>query len=251
MKITRITKYVSLFLVVGLTIFGVAVSWSLHQLNKSFSIVAYFGQQKELINHDIRQPIFNYLHNGDAMLLPEIAQRLNQIKADIDQHSELQNSLKTPLLDILNDIQKSTLPELAADGKLAEPQMLLITNEQQLSGHLHTLLNYVGLAQAAALNDRFAYLQAIAQTQSALQNLSRVRQSLFVRQNSQVSEGLQHNLRQLIKAGESIQNLPLLGVLSKSTNNEPVFTLGASSVQKTTEDMAVEPKSEISSLLSR
>ncbi len=85
MKITHISKFVSLVLVIALAIFGVSVTWSLHHLNKSFSIVAYFGQQKDIINQDILQPIFNYLHNGDAMLLLEIDRRLNQLKSDIDK----------------------------------------------------------------------------------------------------------------------------------------------------------------------
>jgi len=60
-------------------------------------------------------------------------------------------------------------------------------------------------------HDKQLYLQAIAQTQAALQNLSRVRQSYFSARKQLAADAIQHQLQQLNTAAAALEHLPLLG----------------------------------------
>jgi methyl-accepting chemotaxis protein len=251
MKISQISKLVTLILVVVMTSFAVAVSWSLNHLNNAFGMVEFFGQQKDRIYSEINQPIFSYLHSGEATLLSDIERSANRLKTDIEANAGLSVSVKASLLEMLNDVQQSTLPELTAAGKLADPQVLLINNEQQLSAHLQTLLKYVAQAHAASLNDKQAYWQAIGQSQAALQDLSRARQSFFAARKQLAPDAIQHYLQQLNSAAGALEQLPLLGVMKAEASDDQAFTLGNASNQVQAEDMALEPLAEIRSLLKR
>lgn len=251
MKISEISKFVTVALVIVMMSFGVAVTWSLNHLNQAFGMVAFFGQQKDNIYNDINQPVFNYLHSGDATLLTALANNLNQLSNDIQANEALSATVKNALSQLLGEIQQSALPELTAAGKLAQPQMLLINNEQQLSAHLRTLLNYVDKASNAGLSDQRAYLMAIAQAQSALQNLSRARQSFFAEGVSGGIDNVQSPVKQLAHALTTLTKLPLLGVMKRQDSDDQAFRLGNSASETAAEDMAVEPLAEMGYLLSR
>lgn len=251
MKIGQISKLITLILIVVMSGFGIAVSWSLNHLNDAFSMVEFFGQQKDRIYGDIDQPIFNYLSSGEATLLTDIDRQLSGLKSDIESNAKLSAAVKQSLIGMLDDLERSTLPELRAAGKLADPQVLLINNEQQLSAHLQKLLNYVDQAHAASLIDKQKYLAAIAQTQSALQNLSRARQSYFSARKQASGDTIQHQLQQTNSAAESLEHLPLLGVMKAQSSDDQAFTLGNASAEAKSEDMALEPLAEIRSLLNR
>lgn len=214
-------------------------------------MVEFFGQQKDKIANEINQPIFSYLHSGEATLLTDIDRNLDTLKTDIEANTALSVTVKTALLEILGDVRQTTLPEMTAAGKLSEPQILLINNEQQLSSHLQSLLNYVEKANAAGANDKLAYLAAIAQTQTALQNLARVRQNSFSARNQSASDPTPHYLQQLATAATALEHLPLLGVMKTQASDDSVFTLGNAATESKAEDMAIEPLSEIRSLLKR
>lgn len=195
MKISEISKLVTFVLIIVLIGFGVAVSWSLNHLNKAFGMVEFFGQQKDKIYIDLNQPIFNYLQSGDTTLLTEIEHNLEKLQNNIQANDALANEVKNTLIQLLNEIQQSALPELTAAGKLAEPQMLLINNEQQLSAHYRTLLAYVEKAGTTASSDQRGYLLAIGQAQSALQTLSRARQSYFLERKQASADNIQNYLK--------------------------------------------------------
>ncbi len=251
MKISEISKLVTLALIIVMIGFGTAVSWSLSHLNQAFGMVEFFGQQKDKIYRDINLPIFTYLHSGDATLLTELENNLNRYRNDIEVNASLPETVKNTLIQLLGEVQQSALPELTAAGKLAEPQVLLINNEQQLSAHLRTLLNYVEKAGNSTLNEQRAYLLAIAQTQSALHNLSRARQSFFSDLNKTGTANVQSYLKQLSTAAASIEHLPLLGVMKSVANEDQEFQLGNTVNEHKAEDMALEPIAEIGYLLSR
>ncbi|MGZ4960617.1 MAG: methyl-accepting chemotaxis protein [Methylomonas sp.] len=251
MKISQISKIVSVVLLVVIVAFGAAVSWSLQHLNNAFRMVEFFGQQKDHIYSRINQPIFNYLNNGDATLLGDIEQNLQQLNTAIENNAELSATIKSSLLAILSDVQQSTLDELLAAGKLADPQVLLVNNEQQLSGHLQTLLSYVEKAHAAADRDKQAYWLSIAQSQAGLFNLARARQSLFASRQQSANDSIQHHLQQLKASAATLERLPLLGVMKARTSDEQEFTLGNVKEAEKAEDMAQEPIAEIGFLLNR
>lgn len=251
MKISEISKLVTFVLIIVLIGFGVAVSWSLNHLNKAFGMVEFFGQQKDKIYIEINQPIFNYLQSGDTTLLTEIDHNLDTLQNDIQANDALVEAVKNTLIQLLSEIRQTALPELTAAGKLAEPQMLLINNEQQLSAHLRTLLTYVEKAGGTALSDQRGYLLAIGQAQSTLQTLSRARQSYFLERKQASTDNIQNYLKQLSNAATVIEHLPLLGVMKNPVSEDQQFKLGNTENTANTEDMAIEPITEIRYLLSR
>jgi methyl-accepting chemotaxis protein len=251
MKISQISKLVTLALIIVMISFGVAVSWSLSHLNKAFGMVEFFGQQKDHIYRDINLPIFTYLHSGEATLLTDLEHNINRYRNDIQANTSLSEAVKSTLIQLLSDVQETALPELTAAGKLAEPQVLLINSEQQISAHLRTLLAYVEKADNSSLNDQRAYLMAIAQAQSNLLHLSRARQTLFTEQNHNGSGNVQNYLKNMSLTASSIEHLPLLGVLKNEASDDQEFKLGNTVDQNKSEDMALEPIAEIRSLLSR
>ena len=251
MKISQICKLVTLALVVVMIGFAVAVSWSLNHLNKAFGTVQFFGQQKDQIYSQVSQPLFSYLHSGEATLLSELEVNLARLTNDIQADDRLSVSVKDSLVAMLRELQQITLPELAAAGKLAEPQMLLINNEQQLSAHLRTLLNYAEKAQAERQADQRAYLLTLGQAQTALLNLARVRQSFFTGAKPPVSDVVQNPLRQLNDGVTRLERLPLLGVMKNRETADQLFSLGGADKPEDAEDMAVEPLAEIRFLLNR
>lgn len=250
MKINQILRLVTVALTAILVGFVFAVSWSLRHLNDAYQTVEFFGQQKDIIYIQVNQPIFAYLASGEATLLPTIARNLQTLKSEIEQNPRLSPAVRSPFLKMLGTLQDSTLPELAAAGKLADPQVLLINNEQQMAGHLQKLLDYVDQARQAPQSDRLAYLQNISQLQSALQNLSKLRQSYFSHQAAG-GDAFDRYLQALSAGSATLAKLPLLGVLTSDTGEEELFSLGSAADKNRQEDMAVEPIAEFGSLLGR
>lgn len=251
MKISQISKIVTLSLVMVMISFGITVSWSLNHLNKAFSMVEFFGQQKDKIYSEISLPVFTYLQTGEATLLTDLDNSLNKLQNDIQNNATLSETIKTTFVQLLSELQKSTLPELTAAGKLTDPQVLLINNEQQVSAHLKTLLNYVEKASGASTIDQRAYLMATAQAQSVLPSLCRARQSFFSGNNHSTADNVKNQLNLLQSAIKNIARLPLLGVMKNRAHDEDGFALGELTKQEKSEDMAIEPLSESISLLNR
>jgi methyl-accepting chemotaxis protein len=214
-------------------------------------MVEFFGQQKDKIYNEINQPIFNYLTSGEATLLSNIDGNLSAINSDIQANQALSATVKSDLGAMLDDVKQTTLPELTAAGKLADPQVLLINNEQQIAAQLQSLLLYVDKARHASASDKQAYLQAIAQSQAAMQNLARSRHGYFSAKKALAADSLQRPLQQLVAATGQFESLPLLGVMKNQNRQDSEFNLGASSGEAQAEDMAVAPITELRSLVSR
>ncbi len=214
-------------------------------------MVEFFGQQKDKIYSLVNQPVFAYLRNGDATLLTDLETNLAELNKSIQANMSLSEAAQASLAEMLNEIRQITLPDLAAAGKLADPQVLLINNERQLSAHLRTLQNYAEKADSSKFAEQRAYFLAIGRTQSLLQELSRARQSFFVGSRHAAPDGIQHQLRQLSGEFSALQQLPLLGVMATKGRDEQEFSLGNAAKEQINEDMAIEPLTEMQSLLNR
>ncbi|WFP50132.1 methyl-accepting chemotaxis protein [Methylomonas sp. EFPC3] len=250
MNISRITKIVSLLLILTLSGFTIAVVSALRHLNQAFSTVEYFGQQQNGFYLQVSQPIFAYLATGDATLLTAIDHNVRQTVNDVEANPTVAAHLKAPLLDLLRKVQESVIAELAAAGKLADPQLLLVNNEQQLAGHLQTLLDYAERAPAE-YHAKQLYWVTLGQAQTALLSLSRARQSYFASRGNGSPDNVRHYLQQLIAVTERIQRLPLLGLLKPQAVDEADFGLALAGTERPAEDIAVEPAAEIAALAKR
>ncbi|WP_150048198.1 methyl-accepting chemotaxis protein [Methylomonas rhizoryzae] len=180
MKISQISKIVTLLLLVVLTSFGSAVVWSLNQLNTAFETVEFFGQQKSRIYNDINQQVYAYLYSGNATVLTDLERNIDALKTEFLGRDALPDTVKNRLVESLTRFVDIALPELRAVGKLAEPQLLLINNEQQLAAQLRALLRYVEKADSSMLDVQKRYWLVIGQAQTDLQALGRLRQRFFI-----------------------------------------------------------------------
>ncbi len=248
MTIKHISKLVSLTLAVIIIGFAVAVSWSLNHLNQAFASVEFFGQQKDKIFTHVSQPILNYLLTGEATIIGDVERTLTQIKAEVEGHANLSASLQAPFVALIDDLQQNTMPELTAAGKLADPQALLINNEKQLSQHLQKLLSYVKEAHKAPPAKQQLYLKLVGESQATLINLARARQSFFTSRKQMSPYNINRPLQELITLAGELKKLPLLGVMKQEAASD-VLSFSDKAEAKKPEDKAVEPISEIPSLL--
>jgi len=249
MTIKHISKLVSLTLAVIIIGFAVAVSWSLNHLNQAFASVEFFGQQKDKIFTQVSQPIFNYLLTGEATILGNVEQTLNQIKTEVQGRPNLSASLQAPFIGLIDDLQQNTMPELTAAGKLADPQALLINNERQLSQQLQKLLSYVKEAHSAPQPKKQLYLKVVGDAQAALINLARARQSFFTSRQPMSPDNINRPLQELIALADELKKLPLLGVMKQKPAASDVLSFSEETASTPPEDKAIEPISEIPSLL--
>ena len=249
MTIKRISKVVSLSLAIIIIAFALAVSWSLKHLNEAFVSVEFFGQQKDKIFTHVSQPILNYLLTGEATILGDVEHTLVEVKEDVQGQRNLSSALQTPFISLIDELQQTTLVELAAAGKLADPQVLLINNEKDLAKHLQKLLNYVKEAPKAPLAKKQQYLKLIGDCQAALINLARARQSFFTSRKQMSPDNIIRPLQDLTTIAENLSKLPLLGVMTQQSASNNVFSLGDSVETKAVVDKALEPINEIPSLL--
>jgi len=249
MTIKQISKLAGLILAVIIIGFTIAVGWSLNHLNQAFASVEFFGQQKDKIFTQVSQPILSYLLTGEATLLGKVEQAVKQIKTEVEGRANLSASLQAPFVGLLDQLQQTTLVKLAAAGKLADPQVLLINNEQQLSQHLQKLLAYVKEAKGAALSEKQLYLKLVGDSQAALINLARARQSFFSSRKHMSSANINRPLQELIALAGELNVLPLLGVMKQESAADDVLSLGGNKETEQPEDKAIEPIREIPSLL--
>lgn len=251
-KITLISKLVSIALITVFAGFVIAVSWSLKHLNQSFATVESFGQQRDVFYSEISRPVFSYLASGEATLLPEIARSVSQSKQKAQQNANLSERVKIPLIALLDEVDQSILIELTSAGKLADPQLLLINSEQQIARHSQTLSRYAAEASQASSVDRQHYWQLINQAQSILLNLGRSRHNFFTARKENNADILKHQIQELQTIAGDFQKLPLLGLSKKTENNDEEFTLAPNNKPSAeNEDLAIEPIAEIATLCQR
>ncbi|WP_446811342.1 methyl-accepting chemotaxis protein [Methylomonas sp. 2BW1-5-20] len=250
MKISHISKLISFSLIVILLGFLISVSWSLRHLSHSFATVEFFGQQKAIFYTQISQPIFAYLASGETTLLHDIEHNAQQAIENVQKKADLSGDVKTPFIALLNAVLQSIGVELTSAGKLADPQVLLLNNEHQLSVHLQTLLNYVAQAHSAPQTDKQNYWQLLGQIQGCLFNLSKARQSYFTAGKGASPEQISRRLQDMLVKVEELKKLPLLGVMSKQKRDSDEFSLGEIK-SSLAEDIAIEPLSEIAGLTQR
>ena len=154
MKITYLTLFAAIILGIISVVFAGSVSWSLSRLNQDFSMVETYGALKEQVIHKIELPIVNYLHSGDASLLTSIQKNIQDLKSPDAGTGLLEGQVKTAFVTMLDTLEHSFLQDLREAGKLADPQVLLINNEEQLTGEISALADYVEKAAKASPTTR-------------------------------------------------------------------------------------------------
>lgn len=252
MRISRIAKTVSVVLVIVLLGFSAAIVWSLQHLNRSFGSVEFFTRQKDHLYTTVTLPAFSYLANGDVALISALEKNLQQTAQQLAEDATLPERMKQPFSALLEEVRASIVVELVSAGKLADPQILLINNEQQIAKNLQLLADYVDSAEAASSADRQRYWRLLVKSHSVLSNLARARQSFFASGKDASLEYLKRNHQQLLGLLDNWQQLPLLGVLKSQAREADDLELGLPSRRETqAQDRGEEPIAEINSLIQR
>ncbi|MGR9046613.1 MAG: methyl-accepting chemotaxis protein [Gammaproteobacteria bacterium] len=251
MKITQLTRLGAVILGIITVVFIGSVSWSLNRLNQAFRMVEAYGAVKEQVAQKIQLPIVNYLHTGDASLLTSIQKNIHMFEASDAETRLLNGRVKTAFAAMLETLERSLLPDLREAGKLSNPQVLLINNEQQLSGEISALLAYVEKANEAAPERGVAYLELMNRLQITLQHLSQARQAFFEQANTDLIPALERHLKTLQADADRLYALPRLGVTEVREQDEMAALMGWSSETGQRTDSEEDHLAEIGSLIKR
>jgi len=242
----------TLTLLVVMIAFISSISWSLNHLNGSFKMVDGFGALKVKVTREVNIPINAYLDSGDATLLTEIEKTLQVLISDAQTNEVLSEQARSVFIALLENINKSVLVDLRAAGKLNDPQILLINNENQLAGEIDTVLDYVEQSTQVSAEVKQQYYATLARIQLGLQRLAVTRQSYFSSSNSAALQTMQTYFHQLSGHANQLSSLPAL-VIYKAAAEESDMSdmLGWSNDDEGQEDVSVEHVSEITSLIRR
>ena len=253
MKIKYISKVVSIFLVVFIVASAASVFWSLQHLNNAFSLVEEFGKIRGQVTRKINTPINSYLDSGDATQLTLIENNSQTLLDEVQHNPVLSDKEKTVFISLLKAISNNVIVELRAAGKLADPQILLINSENQLTGEVETLLGYVEKSTQVSTHVKQQYLAELLRIQSSLQHLSFSRYNYFIKNNPASMQAMQLNVQELATYTSTLERLPALGIASKKQSGEDDMSdlMGWGDDESASEDMTEEHVSEISSLIKR
>lgn len=218
MNISQLTRLATAALLLIVIFLSVSVIWSLNRLDSAFSASTYYQDYEKLIQEQVGKPIHTYLLSGDATLITTISDNINAAIERTDQNINLPEEMRISTVALLDRINSTTLSELRAAGKLADPQALLINNERELMGELNRAIDYTASANQADPTLRRNYLTQISQLQSDLASLSHIRQSYFADGKADSLQTLKHYQQQLSHRANSLRNLPRLGVYSEDSS---------------------------------
>jgi len=144
------------------------------------------------------------------------------------------------------------LVDLRAAGKLNDPQILLINNENQLAGEIDTVLDYVEQSTQVSAEVKQQYYATLARIQLGLQRLAVTRQSYFSSSHSAALQTMQTYFHQLSGHANQLSSLPALAIYKAVAEESDMSDmLGWSNDDEGQEDVSVEHVSEIASLIRR
>lgn len=142
--------------------------------------------------------------------------------------------------------------DLRAAGKLNDPQILLINNENQLAGEIDTVLDYVEQSTQVSAEVKQQYYATLARIQLGLQRLAVTRQSYFSSSHSAALQTMQTYFHQLSGHANQLSSLPALAIYKAVAEESDMSDmLGWSNDDEGQEDVSVEHVSEIASLIRR
>ncbi len=250
MRISLISRFATITLVVILVLFITAISWSLKNLSSAFHDVESYGELKNRVMQQVYIPINTYLDSSDATLLAEIENNIKNLVKRTQTDVTLTMEARNVLVDLLKNLEQSVVLDLRAAGKLADPQILLMNNENQLLGEIETLMDYVGQSTLAGAETKQRYLIALGRMQLALKRLASVRQNYFASHNRASLETMQSYLQVMAEETKRLVSYPPLGVYAQQDEDELSGLLGwDEDINK--EDQTHEHVAEIASLINR
>ncbi len=225
MKITQIIRLVTVVLAMVLVFFIVTVSWSLNHLSGAFRTVEKYGSLRTQVTARIHMPINAYLATGDAALLSEIEANIRSMQVTARQDEVLPVNARGVFLELLESLGQALVGDLRAAGKMADPQILLVNNENQLAGEIDSLLGVVERSNTLDAADKLRYYKSMGQMLFTLQRLASTRQNYFVNQREAALNTIETYLRELAEHADRLSGYQPLGVASAGNSEDEMADL--------------------------
>lgn len=255
MRISTLARLSSMTLLLMLGVLTASIIISLLLLSEAFSNSTQYQAYTLEIKNGIEQPANQYLNTGNASLLSEIEQGIEQALQQNSQNLWLTPDVRKRISVILNSLQQDTLPLLRSAGKLSEPQSLLINNERELAYSLKSLSDYAqdylsSKPNSDASGRALIFLEKSAQLLGSLHDLTLLRQSYFTQPDQDTAQSIQLLLEQMQSVQKELAGTPLLGVYEVEEVDPMAELMGWDTEQSRTE-IGEEPINQISSLIGR
>ncbi len=251
MKISLISRVATIALVLVLVLFATAISWSLKNLSSAFYEVESYGKLKNRVMQNIYIPINTYLDSADATLLTEIENNITSLVKQTQTDATLAMDVRNILVDLLEKLEQVVVLDLRAAGKLADPQILLMNNENQLLGEIEVLMDFVGQSTQVSAETKQHYLITLGRMQLALKRLANVRQNFFSEPNKASLDTMQSYLQGMAVAATQLASYRPLGIYERQNDKDELSGLLGWDENIDNEEMTYEHIAEITSLINR
>ncbi len=251
MNIKAITRLAGATLILLVISMAAAIVWSLERLDTAFTLKDRYHAYLSEITEKLDKPVTRYINTADATLLTAIEQNIGTLKTDA---AHLPTDIASETTEILTEFQQTTLIELREAGKLAQPQLLLVHNERELSDAIDSVFEYTTQTQTDQSELSSRYLQQLTKLQKNLLSLSHNRQNYFESGNNKSLQQLEHHLRALKQTAHELDTLPRLGIYAESEDEDDLSSLlglNRENDNETKEEIGDEPISTILSLSKR
>jgi methyl-accepting chemotaxis protein len=250
MRLKSLTTLNTLLLVSICLALGVTLWWSEQALTRPLDLMGRYLSLSQRFQHQVASNIHYYLSTGDALRHKAAETELEGLAADVNA---LPPEFAMHLQPSLEELYQFTASELLSAGKLAgDPQGLLVQAEREISAALEQLHGYAAESGQSAA-DR--YQEPLFEASRQLIRLSHARAKLTSSGQDALAADVEQALQALQKAAETLDALPLLGVMTEQASGASTFAalldLGETTEAQTTEDRGLALKREFSGLLKR
>ncbi|AIR89329.1 methyl-accepting chemotaxis protein [Pseudomonas cremoricolorata] len=249
MRLKLLTNFNTLLLVTVCIALGATLWWSQQALQRPYQMMERYLGLAQQFQSDVSSNVQAYLASGDALRHAAAVQGTEQLQAELAAWpAELADTLHPSL----NQLQAFAGSDLLAAGKLAgDPQALLLQAERELGANLEQLARYAD-GSDTPLADR--YRAPLLEAAVHLARLSLARDKLVSSGRAELAAEVERELQQIDAQAEHLDALALLGVTAPAQSSSDDFAamMGLQSeAQKAPEDLGVDLKRQLHSLLGR
>lgn len=249
MRLKTLTTLNTGLLVAICVALGFTLWWSERALQRPYLLMDRYLGLSQRFEHQVAANIQDYLASGDALRHSAAIQALDDLTAEI---AALPGQFADTLRSSLAEVSRFAATDLLAAGKLAgDPQGLLLQAEREMGGAL-TLLHRYALQSGHASAKQ--YLTPLFEADRQLLRLSHARSKMVSSGQDRLADEVEHALRALGKQADSLDALPLLGVVSEQRSAPSTFAsmldLGGQQEQ-TRNDQGIALKRELIGLIKR
>jgi len=249
MNLRQATRSVLFGLLVFFTALIALFFWTVNALTEPYEALTQFRSVREKILLTTAAQLDDYFHTSNSLSLKQAQDTVAEV---LNETGQLPSHLHLQLRVPLQTLQRSLNDEISAGGEMAaNPDALLEQNEREIAGWLINFEQYAEDAPANRAAEVAHYRQIVLNMATALQHLGRNREKAF-EQNAVQENVFVSDLRQLEMNFAQLRNLPLLGVLETTDEQDDELSLGLDRKQKTAaRDRALTYRDELASLIAR